>query len=489
MPGEVSQAHARYEKECNKCHENFRKASQTKLCLDCHKDIARDVKEKTGFHGRIKNIQTRECKVCHAEHGGRDKNIAAFDHEAFDHKQTNFLLKGWHKQLECVACHKPKAKYREAKPECYDCHKDDDQHKTRFGKACNNCHIEVSWKASRFDHDKTDFKLKDKHKDVECVECHPNERYENTPTKCFFCHELDDEHKGKHGKKCDTCHVEKGWLAVKFDHDKDTKFKLQDMHAKLQCSDCHKENVYEKEIKTTCVSCHEKSDKHKGRYGKECQVCHMTKGWGRSVFDHNEDTTFRIRGKHKKVGCDECHRGMLFGVKIESNCQSCHKHDDIHKGQEGKFCQQCHDERGWDAKVIFDHDATKFPLLGSHAIVPCEECHASGKFKDAKVQCDTCHKKDDVHKKRLGKNCDLCHSPTDWRIWRFDHNKQTDFPLDGAHEGIDCHACHTEPVKDKIDLSPVCYSCHKKDDNHNGNLGTQCGRCHVTSSFKKRKLN
>ena len=47
MPGEVSQAHARYEKECNKCHENFRKASQTKLCLDCHKDIARDVKEKT----------------------------------------------------------------------------------------------------------------------------------------------------------------------------------------------------------------------------------------------------------------------------------------------------------------------------------------------------------------------------------------------------------------------------------------------------------
>jgi hypothetical protein len=488
MPGELSKPHARYENDCSNCHENFKKASQNKKCRKCHEDIDEDIKSKKGFHGHVSNIEGRECKTCHTEHRGRDRRIAAFDQEVFDHDKTDFELKGWHVQVACAGCHHPKAKFREAPVKCISCHREDDKHKARMGKACNNCHVEKTWKIARFDHDKTDFKLKGAHIDVGCVDCHPNERYENTPMKCFFCHELDDEHKGNRGKKCDNCHEEKGWLKVKFDHDKDTKFKLRDMHAKLQCNDCHKDNVYEKALKTTCVSCHDLSDKHKGRYGKECNVCHATESWKRPLFDHNEDTNFRIRGEHKDVSCDNCHPGMLFDDKVGGNCYSCHRLDDVHGGQEGKACQQCHDERGWDAKVVFDHDITKFPLLGAHLIVPCEECHLTTTYKDAEIDCVSCHKKDDVHKKRLGKQCKLCHVSYDWLVWEFDHDKQTDFPLDGAHKGIDCHACHKEPVEDKIELSTICYSCHKKDDNHDGNLGTKCDKCHVTSSFKKRKL-
>ena len=78
----------------------------------------------------------------------------------------------------------------------------------------------------------------------------------------------------------------------------------------------------------------------------------------------------------------------------------------------------------------------------------------------------------------------LCHGPTDWLIWKFDHNEQTDYDLDGKHDGLDCHACHTDAVEKEIELPTNCYGCHEKDDNHSGQLGKQCEKCHVTSSFK-----
>lgn len=492
MPGEVSKAHARYEKECKKCHSNFKKAAQDKLCMECHEEIQKDVKEKRGYHGHIEQMQKgRDCKTCHTEHKGRDKDIAEFDTETFNHTLTEFPLKGWHIQLNCSECHNPKAKFRDNRKKCIECHKKDDPHKTRFKEECDSCHIEDTWKAARFDHDKTDFKLKDQHKEVTCASCHPNERYENTPTKCFFCHELDEIHDGNHGKKCESCHEEKGWYKVKFDHNKDTKFELDHVHSKIPCKDCHTKNIYKKALKPTCVSCHEFSDIHNGRYSEVCEKCHVTEIWNKAVFDHNEDTDFRLRGNHKEVICDDCHRGKMFQSGMKGTCFECHEYDDAHNGQEGKLCHQCHDERGWEAKVVFDHDITKFPLLGAHLISPCGECHVSATYKDAEIKCLECHKHDDeeLHKRRLGKMCDLCHGPYDWLAWDFDHDKQTDFKLDGAHKGKDCHACHKEVVEDDFDISMTCHSCHKQDDNHDGNLGTKCDQCHVTSSFKKRKLN
>ena len=43
VPGEVIAGHVEYEYECGKCHQRFNKAAQNGLCLDCHKDTARDV--------------------------------------------------------------------------------------------------------------------------------------------------------------------------------------------------------------------------------------------------------------------------------------------------------------------------------------------------------------------------------------------------------------------------------------------------------------
>jgi hypothetical protein len=157
----------------------------------------------------------------------------------------------------------------------------------------------------------------------------------------------------------------------------------------------------------------------------------------------------------------------------------------VHKGQQGKRCDSCHNEENWSKKVSFDHDITAFPLLGMHTLASCADCHISKSYKDTKKGCNDCHGNDDKHEGRLGTECALCHNPNAWKVWRFDHDKQTDFKLDGAHKKSHCYACHKRPVKGKIDLSTTCYQCHESDDVHLGSFGQRCERCHTTEAFDK----
>ena len=65
MPGKVIQGHVKWEDNCQKCHKKFDKEGQNTLCKDCHKDINKDVAEKKGFHGKIK--EAKNCAECHTE--------------------------------------------------------------------------------------------------------------------------------------------------------------------------------------------------------------------------------------------------------------------------------------------------------------------------------------------------------------------------------------------------------------------------------------
>jgi len=488
MPGELSSGHAKYEKDCTKCHKRFEKGAQDDLCLDCHKKIARDVKKKKGFHGKLTNIDDRKCSVCHREHQGRDANIVPFDRDTFDHSKTNFSLNGAHEIAGCSDCHKKQDKYRKASMECVSCHKQDDAHHKRLGKQCKDCHVETVWGEAYYNHEKTDFPLKAMHRNVRCIECHPNERYKDTPKKCITCHKLDDVHKKDHGEKCEKCHTENIWSEITFDHDKDTKYKLEGRHQSVDCQACHKGDVYKK-LSKKCYKCHKSEDAHNDLFGKKCRTCHITKVWKKHIFNHDKDSTFKLKGKHKKVDCVACHPGKVY-QKLDEKCVACHKHDDSHNGQEGNDCEECHNERGWNFQVFFDHDLTAFPLLDGHAITPCEECHITNAYQDAETKCYSCHKKDDdeFHKMRLGKNCALCHNANSWKKWIFDHDEQTDYKLDGAHKGLDCHSCHNVKIVKEIKLDTKCISCHAEDDHHNGSFGKQCERCHVTDSFKKLRL-
>jgi len=490
MPGPLYEGHAEFEDTCEKCHESFDKANQIKRCLACHdhKNIADDIKQGKGFHGNPK-VRISDCKACHTEHIGRNADIIQIDLNTFNHKQTDFDLKGKHLIISCQSCHKKDKKYHEATDTCYSCHKEDDKHEGGLGKKCEDCHSEKTWQGVKYDHKKeTKFELIGNHKDAPCDACHLNSDYKDAPIKCYSCHKINDIHQGKRGKKCDVCHTPLKWKKNIHTHDK-KKFKLKGVHPKLNnCTACHKTKKFTK-VKQNCLYCHQSDDIHKGRYGEKCQSCHNQKNWLKQSFDHDE-TDFKLKGKHQKVHCDSCHRGVIETEKIGTLCSDCHKHDDVHKRKDMIQCDQCHNETGWSKDVLFDHDQSRFPLIGLHSIVSCESCHEDSRYRNQSVDCVECHQEDDIHEERLGLNCDQCHNPNDWRIWHFDHNTETDFSLDGIHEEINCEACHDDANKDDLKLPARCISCHRSDDSHNGRFGPNCDRCHTTSSFRDTsKLN
>ena len=482
MPGQVIEGHAKYEDECNRCHKSFSKESQNRMCRDCHENVDADIRLKQGNHGmgKAKDI---DCNYCHTEHKGRDADIIQMDIETFDHDATDYLLKGAHIMTNCTTCHVRGKKYREAPKNCVDCHEENDAHKGRLGEKCEDCHDERSWVSQEFDHDATDFLLREKHVDVDCNSCHVNQQYKDIPKDCHVCHGVSDVHAGRYGSKCNECHSEAGWDRSRFDHDRDTEYLLVGKHRKVKCDVCHTGKLHEKKLDRECISCHRGDDEHSGRYGRKCQSCHKPHGWDKAKFDHTLKTDYPLRGKHQEVRCASCHRGEAYTEKLALDCFSCHGPDDVHKGQEGEQCEQCHDEDGWGERVRFEHDMTSFPLLGLHAVTPCEECHLNAEFKMAVSDCSVCHQPDDVHELRLGQRCDLCHNPNGWSLWEFDHNVQTDYSLDGAHEGIDCLSCHERDASQGINLSTMCADCHREDDVHDGQFGRYCDRCHITQSF------
>lgn len=418
LPGEVINGHAKIESDCGKCHKEFDKAAQPGLCKDCHKEIAKDISNKHGLHGRHED---KPCSECHIEHKGRTAHLAKLDTAGFDHaKQTGVELKGGHlsRKVLCKNCHSQLKKYRQVPTTCIGCHAKDDKHKGTLGAECQNCHEEKNWKTTHFDHSKTGFPVLGKHLDVKCSACHIHDRFKNAPKLCNQCHKKDDKHKGNFGSKCETCHTDRGWKEILFDHDKATRYPLV--------------------------------------------------------------------GKHRQVKCVSCHKGNLYKNKLKTDCYSCHRKDDKHKRQEGNKCESCHREQSW-RKSDFDHRLSRFALTGAHLLVVCNKCHATVTFKDTQSDCWSCHQRKDLHKRRLGTDCETCHNTRHWKDWDFDHDR-TNFRLQGKHEFLGCLECHRMPVKKKIVLVSNCGSCHHAEDKHDGNFGEQCDRCHDDLSWKDFKV-
>ncbi|RZS58230.1 cytochrome c3 family protein [Sphaerotilus mobilis] len=567
-PGKVVQSHAKAEAECKSCHVKFDRNAQDRLCIDCHKDIGADVRDKAGFHGRKLAAEPAPCRDCHTDHKGRNARIVEFDPKTFDHTGlADYTLRGAHIKTECKSCHLPGKKWREAPQDCLSCHKKDDTHKGSLGPKCADCHTESDWKKTTFDHDKTRFALKDKHADAKCGDCHRDSNYRETPRTCIGCHRKDDEqlikgrrgHQGQYGEKCESCHNAKAWKPSTFNHDVDTKYLLKGKHKPLECKACHTGHLYKNPVKSDCLSCHVKDDKHKGTLGKDCASCHNERGWkDQGKFDHDK-TKFPLLGKHIEAECKACHKSQVFNEapkdcigchekddkhektlgrdcgachgerdwkttkgkfdhdktqfplrnghavpkleckachkslkemrKTPLDCLSCHKKDDKHEGQLGPRCENCHTDKTWKTTIGFDHAKTRFPLTGRHITTVCKDCHTTGaRFKDAPMDCYSCHKKADKHKLTLGVGCESCHNTRSWGIWNFDHDRQTSYRLEGPHAKVACITCHSRPAPTGKKVAPTgttCVACHRKDDVHDGAFGNRCEQCHVVDRWKR----
>ncbi len=480
MPGAVISGHEELESDCGTCHSSFSKGAQDQLCLDCHEDVAADVESLTGFHGISYKHGKVSCNDCHTEHIGRSADIIGLNPQLFQHDDTDFPLLGSHQGLQCGLCHEENTLFRDAKATCFGCHEKDEPHHGELGDDCASCHSELQWVSVDFDHSTTDFALKGAHVDVICLQCHVDQHYQDMQTTCVSCHQLDDVHNGTRGDDCADCHSSKDWRTTSFDHDIQTDFPLTGLHSELECSACHLTDMQLPEPPDTCIGCHSAEDPHQGRNGDDCTRCHNTTDWEEARFDHSAETDFDLNGAHTELACTSCHEGYLTD-ELPDTCAECHEKDDPHQGEFGD-CEDCHNERTWH-DVAFNHDFTAFPLIGFHRPLACESCHEDRLFKDASEDCVDCHADDDFHEGSLKDDCGLCHNPNGWNRWQFDHNTQTEFSLDGAHEGLECALCHEPGSNFGMKLQAVCISCHRNDDSHKGRFGSDCGRCHTTSSF------
>jgi hypothetical protein len=548
MPGKVIEGHADIEGQCRKCHQPFKKEGQIALCLDCHKAVAQDVASKAGYHGTVSEKPCRECHAEHLGRPAKIVKLdeTRFDHRLtdflllgkhsgvkcaachpagkkfreaahvceschrkddvhrgslgpdcqrchsesdwkkakLDHDKTHFPLRGKHIPPKCTACHKTQ-NFKETPKECVGCHRQDDVHKVKLGAECAKCHNDKDWKNTVFDHSKTRFPLLGAHGKTRCMACHKSQSFKDAPSsQCVACHLKNDVHKGRFAEKCETCHGETSWKTLKFEHERDTGFRLREAHSRIKCDACHTGKLYVDKTPKACNGCHAKKDVHRGSLGTACESCHLESTWKKTTFDHDRNTRYPLRGKHATVACKTCHIDATFRQKLATQCIACHRKDDRHAGQEGSECERCHSETSWKT-TNFDHGRANFPLTGRHLTVKCEACHASPKFKDARKECVACHRKQDVHKRRLGADCASCHTARDWRIWDFDHDKRTHFVLDGAHRKLDCVACHTRPGEKVPVLDTQCIDCHERDDVHRESFGNRCERCHMTTTFRE----
>jgi hypothetical protein len=486
MPGDLAKAHAKLEENCSACHDRSDRTRQTALCLDCHKPVAADVNGKLGLHGRLPNIAAGECKSCHSEHLGRDADIVKLVSATFDHRNTDFRLDGAHAAVACSSCHAADKKFRDAPASCGACHKSVDIHRGALGASCGTCHATMSWRGARFDHDKTKFPLRAAHRETPCAACHVS-RYQGTPLRCNGCHAPDDVHRGARGENCADCHTESAWTTSRFDHAKETGFALLGRHAQTDCAGCHRSGKFEDDLPRTCAGCHRADDAHAARFGEDCASCHGNVRWRDAPFDHARKTTFALVGRHAKLECHACHTAQVATQQLPKDCAGCHRGDDVHAGALEGGCESCHGTEGWRENLRFDHDVGAYPLLGMHVLAGCGQCHASRAYAGTSHDCVACHRSVDVHQGSLGRDCAACHSPNGWKLWDFDHNQRTKFPLAGAHAGLQCAQCHRRPAG-QMKLPNDCASCHRDDDIHLGQFGAQCQRCHTTLTFKGARI-
>jgi hypothetical protein len=174
---------------CTECHKkqkdwNFRGIGIN--CKDCHKDVHKNQID-------AKYYPDGNCYSCHTPGG--------WDNINFDHSKTEFKLTGAHKNKDCKACHLPdktnavsQQKFSGLSTNCSGCH--EDKHYKQFEKSgitnCTECHDTDNWKASKFNHNNTAFKLDGKHVNVPCTKCHKPQQersyfYVNYKLKIFTC--------------------------------------------------------------------------------------------------------------------------------------------------------------------------------------------------------------------------------------------------------------------------------------------------------------
>lgn len=280
---------------CGACHTApWDTKTMAGLCMGCHTDVADQVTSRGGLHGRlVGGITGATCRGCHTEHHGPTGVLTVAD-STFPHELTSYSLAG--------------------------------HRRTASGAK------------------------------VTCAECHPAGLALFDQTTCVSCHvslasAFMTRHEGAYGTHCLSCHGGTDRYGAGFDHN-GFAFKLAAKHAGLSCDRCHSGAGSLQAMRATpqdCYSCHAKSDKHKGAFGRQCGQCHTPAAWTGAKFDH---TIFPVdHGSREQVPtCKTCHPTDVATY----TCFACHQHT--------------------EANIVARHEGRSLAELAD-----CIRCHAGGR--------------------------------------------------------------------------------------------------------------
>jgi hypothetical protein len=339
-------------------------------CTDCHKDP---------HEGRL----GRNCTSCHNNKDWKD--VKSVSGERAFHEKTRYPLRGAHLTVDCKSCHGGfpgvPAMFKGLKfGGCSDCHVD--AHLGELGsppRACDSCHSINSFRPAIYDpaaHKQ--YPLEGGHFAAPCSGCHrPDPALESRAPliraflekrrrkdqvvltrfrlpgdvrRCDTCHA--DTHRGQFTARvkqsgCADCHQISSFVQVRFDHDRESSFRLTGAHEKAACAKCHFLDlagvVRYKPLPADCASCH--GDPHAAQFADvrtrvtDCARCHPTTDWKSTTFVHWPPfTAFVLDGKHEKVDCAACHPDVEVGGGVRARryrgvpatCAGCHI--DVHRG-------------------------------------------------------------------------------------------------------------------------------------------------------------
>lgn len=492
-PGPLSRAHKSLEgvRNCTNCHAGG-DHDMDERCLECHAGIGRLIETGNGLHAREGR---QECAHCHPDHAGEDFALVEWGEggsKSFDHERAGWTLSGAHAEVDCTECHRTERRSAAIRL------REPDQGAgldwAGINPSCSNCH--------------------------------------------------SDQHEGRLGSDCSSCHNTAKWLDVPdFDHSK-TRYALTGRHRTLECLACHQPGLFGATAQADakrhlapiahaqCASCHR--DPHNDRFGPNCAKCHNTRDF-RSVdtrsFDHSR-TRYPLAGAHARAACEGCHGGKSTPeVKKPAfdRCDRCH--GDAHAGQladatPAADCAVCHEVRGFRPSTFSaaDHARTDYSLVGKHVEVACERCHereqdrsvygsAGVDLRPKASLCSDCHA--DAHGGQFAAregapDCSACHDQDGFRPSTFDAvaHAAAGWPLEGAHARLECARCHgleragLPSLATRPDLGTAkvalalqessCSDCHA--DLHAGRYAAQpefaeCDACHTTEAFRPSRVD
>ena len=455
--------------------------AQSQLCLDCHKEIAADSRRPQASTAACTASPARSAAPVTPSITGRDDDIVKLSREQFNHEQRTSRCGAPTSTAACDGLPCGAASHTRSRPSnASRATRKEEPHEGKLGRDC--AAVTMHARVARRSSSTTTRPLSrcTTSTPVPCVACHFGNRYKDTPrdvsramrpmmfTVANAARSAPTATRPRAGRTRNSITRRRPASRLEGVHD----------HLAAMTATASRQPQGQAAARLLRLSSGLRT-RTPAASDRDCDNCHGNEKWKPADLRPYARHTWPLTGRTTKVACHACHTASTAPQKLPHRLR-----------------------RAATGRVTFTRASSAAPAINAtrrRAGAPSVElrprpdevpaawaCTSRSRASNATspastatsaIECIDCHRRDDVHKGGLGKECAKCHSPNGWRLWEFDHGKETGFALTGAHGKLACAGLPQQPAE-QVKLKRDCLSCHEQDDVHLGQYGRQCDRCH-----------